>query len=284
MTWSITDDVDEFLAATDAFLRSRPAENTLLLTITQALRIRGSTAFGADAPLFGWWRSADGGVGSAFLQTPPYPILLAHSPDDAVTSLAKTLAATGRGLPGVNASHDTAALFAAEWRRYTAVTAEIGQRSRLYRLGKLIAPRPAVPGNARVAEPADRDLLVAWYESFGQEVGERSRNVANDVDDRLSYGGLTLWQVHGAPVSMAGVTRPLAGMVRVAPVYTPAQLRRRGYAGAVTAAVSQAALDAGARDVVLFTDLANPTSNALYQRLGYRPVHDRVMLTFSASN
>ena len=69
-------------------------------------------------------------------------------------------------------------------------------------------------------------------------------------------------------------------MVRVAPVYTPPEMRGRGYAGAATAAVSQAALDAGVREVVLYTDLANPTSNALYQRLGYRPVEDRVVLSF----
>jgi predicted GNAT family acetyltransferase len=70
-------------------------------------------------------------------------------------------------------------------------------------------------------------------------------------------------------------------MARVGPVYTPPALRRRGYAGAATAAASQAALDAGARVVVLYTDLANPTSNALYQRLGHRPVEDRVVMSFA---
>jgi predicted GNAT family acetyltransferase len=70
-------------------------------------------------------------------------------------------------------------------------------------------------------------------------------------------------------------------MVRVAPVYTPPEHRGRGYAAAATAVVSRAALDAGAREVLLYTDLANPTSNRLYARLGYRPVEDRVVLTFS---
>ncbi len=75
-----------------------------------------------------------------------------------------------------------------------------------------------------------------------------------------------------------GAEPPLFG-----PVYTPPGLRRRGYAGALTVAVSRAALDAGADEVVLFTDLANPTSNALYQRLGYRPVEDRIILSFAAA-
>ena len=100
------------------------------------------------------------------------------------------------------------------------------------------------------------------------------------VDERLGYGGITLWEAGGVPVSLAGRTRVVAGMVRVAPVYTPPEMRGRGYAGAATAAVSQAPLDAGVREVVLYTDLANPTSNVLYQRLGYRPVEDRVVLSF----
>jgi predicted GNAT family acetyltransferase len=81
---------------------------------------------------------------------------------------------------------------------------------------------------------------------------------------------------------MAALNRPAAGATRVGPVYTPPDLRGRGYASAVTAAVSRAALAAGAQEVVLFTDLANPTSNAIYRRLGYEPVEDRVILSFAA--
>lgn len=122
-------------------------------------------------------------------------------------------------------------------------------------------------------------LFAAAFAEMGDPAGRRSAEFAAD---RLSYGGVTLWEVGGATVSMAGVTRPVAGTVRVGPVYTPRGFRRRGYAGAVTAAVSQAALDDGAGDVVLYTDLANPTSNALYQRLGYRAVEDRVILSFGS--
>ncbi|MCQ0020489.1 GNAT family N-acetyltransferase [Actinomadura madurae] len=80
---------------------------------------------------------------------------------------------------------------------------------------------------------------------------------------------------------MAGRTPAVGGMARVAPVYTPAGHRRRGYGAAVTAAATRDAQDAGAADVVLFTDLGNPTSNSVYRRLGYRPVEDRVVLAFT---
>jgi predicted GNAT family acetyltransferase len=152
---------------------------------------------------------------------------------------------------------------------------------RLYRLGRLTPPEPAPDGAPRVAGDRDRDLLIEWFEAFAREVNDPSgQDHAVAVDDRLSYGGVTVWETAGAPVSLAGVTRVTRGMARVAPVYTPPPLRGRGYAGAVTAAVSQGALDAGATEVVLYTDLANPTSNSLYQHLGYRAVEDRLALHF----
>lgn len=141
---------------------------------------------------------------------------------------------------------------------------------------------PGPAGAARVATAADRDLLESWCAAFAREVGQPPWR-ADDVTDRLSYGGLSLWEDGGIPVAMAGVQRQVAGTIRVGPVYTPPQRRGRGYAAAVTAAVSQAALGAGAQHVVLFTDLGNPVSNSVYQRIGYRPVEDRAVFAFSAS-
>jgi predicted GNAT family acetyltransferase len=139
-------------------------------------------------------------------------------------------------------------------------------------------------GTARLAAGTDRDLLAGWFDAFAREAGDAPREDHRaDVAERLGYGGITVWEVGGVPVSVAGRTRAVAGMVRVGPVYTPPELRGHGYAGAATAAVSQAALDDGIREVVLYTDLANPTSNALYQRLGYRPVEDRVVLSFTST-
>lgn len=87
---------------------------------------------------------------------------------------------------------------------------------------------------------------------------------------------MLLWEDAGTPVSMAGFFRAIGSVSRVGPVYTPPQLRGRGYAAGVTHAVSEAAYAAGASEVLLFTDLANPTSNGIYRRLGYTPVEDRV--------
>src|SRR5258707_3794254 len=165
-----------------------------------------------------------------------------------------------------------AAAFAAAWGERTGASAKVFRRSRLFSLGELELPAPCPRGSARVAVAPDSDLLESWFAAFVDEVGDLAGRIPGAVDDRLSYGGLTLWEADGSAVSLAGVTRPAAGAIRVAPGYTPPQQRGRGYAGAVPAAASQAALEAVPKHVVLFTDLAKPTSNALYPRLRYRPV------------
>jgi ribosomal protein S18 acetylase RimI-like enzyme len=175
----------------------------------------------------------------------------------------------------------TAPALAAAWERRTGQPSRVSRRSRLYRLGRLRPPDPPPPGRARVAASADSGLLLDWLEAFRREADNDGGPASQrTVDDRLSYGGLTLWETGDGPVSLAGATRAVAGQARIGPVYTPPERRGRGFGGAVTAAVSQAAMDAGVAEVLLYTDLANPTSNALYQRLGYQPVSDSVQLLF----
>jgi predicted GNAT family acetyltransferase len=281
MAWYFTEDLNEYLAAAGDFLWSRPVEHTVQLTIVESLRA-GGRAFGPTPPRYGWWHPADGEVAGAVLQIPPHPALLTGMPEPAVAALPAALGAAGWPLPGVTAGSTVAEGFAAAWRRLTATAPQIHMRQRLYRLGTLLPPQPSPPGAARVATVADRDLLVAWYEKFFAETGAIGGARTSVVDDRLGHDGLTLWEVDGTPVAMGGQTRVVAGMARVAPIYTPPDHRRRGYAAAVTAAVSRFCLDAGARDVLLFTDLANPTSNSVYQRIGYRPVDDYLMLSLDS--
>jgi predicted GNAT family acetyltransferase len=282
MAWTLTGSLDDYVATAGEFLRSRPVHNTIQLTAVQSLHARGASVFGDVAPLFGWWRSAAAEVTAAVLHTPPYPVLLTGLPEHSAEALAEALAASGRQLPGVNAQQGDAVAFAAAWSRLTGAGFQEFRRSRLFRLEQLRAPVPLPRGAARVASAADRDLLQTWFDAFTKELADLGGSGRGTVDDRLSYGGLTLWEADGAAVSLAGISRPAAGVVRVAPVYTPPDHRGHGYGGAVTAAVSQAALDTGASHVVLFTDLANPVSNSIYRRLGYRPVEDRVVFRFES--
>lgn len=114
--------------------------------------------------------------------------------------------------------------------------------------------------------------------AFKQESGEGGAASETALLDRISYGGMLLWEDAGVPVSLAGFFRPVGAVTRIGPVYTPPALRGRGYAAGITHAATGAARAAGAQEVLLFTDLANPTSNGVYRRLGYTPVEDRVEL------
>ncbi len=281
MAWQLTEDLGTYLAAAGGFLRAHAAQNTIMLTAAEAIRARGPGAFGGTAPLFGWQAEPDGALAAAFLHTPPYPVVLTAMTAARAASLAAELAGRGRQVPGVNATDEPGSAFAAAWQERTGQPARTAMRMRLYALAELLPPDPPPPGQPRIASAADRDLLLAWLNAFHAEAGPEGPNESERVvDDRAGNGGLILWEHEGRPVSVAGRNRPAAGQARVGPVYTPPDLRGRGFGGAATAAITQAALDDGAEGVVLFTDLANPTSNTLYQRLGYRPVSDWAVLRF----
>jgi RimJ/RimL family protein N-acetyltransferase len=275
--WHLTEDVDGFLARTGGFLRSRPALHTVTLTATEALRTRGPGAEGVEAPMFGWLEQA-GEVRAVFHHIPPRRLILTPFSREDAFPLAARLAHLGRPLSGVSADCDTAAAFTEAWLRHVGAISMLRNRIRLYRLDTLTPPQPFPEGRGRVAGEQDRERVELWYRDFAAAVGD----APSRADTRRAGRSVTFWETpDGTPVSMAAVTSKVAGQVRVDPVYTPAHLRGRGYAGAVTAEVSRAALAAGATEVVLFADLANPASSRLYRRVGYVPVTDFAAYEFS---
>jgi predicted GNAT family acetyltransferase len=153
----------------------------------------------------------------------------------------------------------------------------------LYELGTLCPPEPPPAGRARVADTRDLEVGIRWYSAFQAETLAPVTDVEPFVRERLDDGRLWLWDDEtGGPVSLAARTTAVAGVARVAPVYTPPEQRRRGYGAAVTAACTADALERGTERVVLFTDLSNPTSNAIYQQIGYRPIGRRRDVAFAA--
>ncbi|WP_406444329.1 GNAT family N-acetyltransferase [Streptomyces sp. NBC_01613] len=281
--WHRIDDLDLFLSRAGTFLHSQPALHTVPLTVTEALRTRGPHAYGDVAPVFGVLER-ESEVRAVYFRTPPFRLNLTRLTPEEADALAVHLAAADHPLPGVSGERATAVAFAEAWQRHTGATAGLHESQRLYRLGTLTVPGPVPAGRPRIVEKRDRDQLAGWKDEFSVAIGGTADSRAGEwADSRIAYGGITFWEdTDGSPVSMAGATPMVAGQVRVAPVYTPSHLCGRGYAGAVTAEVSRAALASGADEVLLFTDLANPTSNALYQRIGYRPVADFAVYDFTA--
>jgi RimJ/RimL family protein N-acetyltransferase len=279
MPWELTADLAAFDAAAGEFLRSRPVPHTVFLTMVDTLRRRGLHAYGSGDPVFGVWRADSGAVDGVLLQTPPYPMNFSALPAEAVSAAVPAL--VGRPLAGANLPADAIDGFVAGWQERTGATPTVKMRTRLYLLDTLL-PVAAPAGRPRLATTQDRELLQRWHIAFHDEIHEtHSGDFGEVIDERIGYGGLVLWEVDRVPVSMAVRSRLSTGMIRVQMVYTPKEHRGRGYAGAATTVVTRDALDQGAVAVVLVTDLANPTSNGLYQRLGYKPIEDRVVVEFS---
>jgi GNAT superfamily N-acetyltransferase len=300
MAWQTTGDVIEFLAAAGPYLRRERARNTVILSVTESMRVSaeasagdssaaaarpGSASASASArPLFGWWCDPAGPVAGAFMHTPPFPVVLTAVDLAAAAELA-AVAMAARPVGGVNAYPEVAAAFADGWRHgHAGGRVDVYRRQRLYRLADLVWPDPVPAGKARLAGDADAALTAGWFAAFADEVDDmgKGEDQSAAARDRISHGGVTVWEAEGRPVCIACNTLTVAGQVRIGPVYTPPEQRGHGYASAATAAASQRLLDAGAQEVLLYTDLANPVSNSIYQRIGYRPVEDRVVLAFSA--
>jgi hypothetical protein len=212
---------------------------------------------------------------------PPHDLMLSHLAPDAESQMEEVIrlvvddAIQARlALPGMQGPIEPARLFAERWERLTGQRARLDADERIYRLTQVRRVRP-VPGAMRRIEENDRPLLRKWLRTFWIEAMGLPDHpyVDEDITNHLRFesSGMYLWQ-DGAAVSLAGYGGPTPHGVRVGPVYTPPEARGHGYASALVATLSQRLLDEGRQFVFLFTDLANPTSNHIYQEIGYEPV------------
>lgn len=259
--------LESFDAATHDRLAADPVRNTMALTSLDRIRRSPATE---EPPVLITFHDHGEVVGS-LVRTPPWSFQAADLPLAAVDLAADVAAKIDPNAPGVIGPRARSEAFAtATGKSYRGSLA-----TRQYRLGTL-AP-PTIAGTSRMATEDDVELLGAWREAFLNEaVPEAPAAPATEAmrtSVRLGHGH-ALWVIDGTPVAWAVASLPQAGMTRIGPVYTPPEHRRHGYGAAVSAVATQWALDQGATDVLLFADLTNPTSNSIYQRIGYEPLDD----------
>jgi predicted GNAT family acetyltransferase len=281
--WRVTrfDEAGAFLESAQEFLTRYEAHNCLPLGIAAQLR---------DNPgrqrLPPYLAVVTGGkeIVAAAVMTPPHRLVIAKtSVSGAMPGLAADVHDFWTQVPGVIAPVPISEWFADAWRAQTGDEISPFMSERIYQLTRA-RPQPPVAGHARRADETDRRLLRDWLSEFEIEAfGRPPDDVEWRIDTMLTSAGraIYLWEVDGQPVSLCGCAGPTPRGIRVGPVYTPPALRGRGYASACVARLSQDKLDEGRTFCFLYTDLTNPTSNHIYQEIGYEPVCDVVDYHFS---
>ena len=253
------------------FLESDPVRHNVILTL-----LHGRVASPAEGR---YVVAADGEdvVGVVFQSPLTYFASVTPMGDDGVKACVEALASEATSLPGVAGEAATAARFAGQWTETTKLAAIPEQGQRIYEAGPIAEPE-GVPGEFRRAADDDKALLGEWLRAFNSEVHEQGGDPDAVVTRRVAKGEFWVWEDRG-PVSMAALTEPVAGVARVQAVYTPPELRGRGYASACVARLSSNTARAGTR-CILYTDLGNPVSNSVYRRIGYSAIAESLLYKF----
>jgi predicted GNAT family acetyltransferase len=273
-TFHLTDDVHTYLDAVLPFLKADAIKNGTLLRVGQRM---AQEAEQDPSCLWAWATDQSGDVVLAAMNTPPFPLALSPGPDAGFVQLAHELVGAGRSLPGVTGDVAACEAFKDAWVSLTSQQAEVRHHLRILTCEHLIAPIEP-PGFGEVATEANYDLVEAWLHDFLTELD--LIEAPNDMlRDNVRAGQFWIWWVDGEPVCLVG-NRPSGDKyAHVGPVYTPPQHRRKGYAAALTAMATGSYLAQG-RIGSLFTDAANPTSNHVYESIGYHVVGDAIEFDF----
>lgn len=277
------EDAEVFYEQVLPYLITVEARNNLIFGVLNAIRTGRYTD-----DLYMAVVEHDGQAQLVALRTPPHNLLLATTNQiDASRPLADDVINRYGTLPGAQGPLHIIRPFVSHWQALTGQIATVQKALRAFQLTQ-VRPPSLVPGTIRPIDASDRRMLYKWHyqatiDMFGAGNQEESRKA---IDHFLQHPSPTrqlfLWCVDNIPVSMTAMIGDTPNGIRIALVYTPPEYRRQGYASALVAAVSQLVLDSGRQYCFLFTDLANPTSNHIYQTIGYEPVEDFEMYQFES--
>jgi GNAT superfamily N-acetyltransferase len=268
----VHDTTEAFRSLAEPLLAADPIRQTIMLTAVARVGDDGVKITLHD----------NGNLVGALVRSPPYPLITSAMPLDAADVAAEAVRTVNPRLSGASGPLNEVGAFADAWTRLTGATAEVVFSTRLFKLGEL--KTPTVDGSARWGTEDDLALMADWRHRFHLEArpGVGVESPLEQAKTSLKPGSVNIiWEVDGTPVAYAGARGPIAGMTRVAPVYTPPEFRGHGYASAATAAATQWAIDQGSEHVLLFTDLTNPVTNRIYPRIGYQPLEDSAEYEFT---
>ena len=283
LTLTIHKDARAFLAQTEpAFLQEEVAYGPIYGV---AVRLRDQPERFTEPPYLATVHTAERQLAAAALMTPPHSLLVYAAPGNdptlAFQQIVTHLVAEGWRPPAVNGPVQLALRFAELWQAATGIPYTPGVAMRAFEL-RSVQPPSGVSGVMRQATRADVDQILVFAQAFVAEALPHDAPPQRETIERLVTDGSAYLWVDGTTVALAAKGRRTPHGISIGYVYTPPPLRGRGYADALVAGLSQRILDEGNAFATLFTDLANPTSNHIYQAIGYRPVCDYGEYRFSA--
>lgn len=261
----------EFLDQAGAWLERAEAENNLILGIAAYFK-----SYSGQLKVEPYFLTVEnnGTIVGAGEMTPPHRLLLTSMTDSAVITLADFMLSEAVAVPGVLGPKTESKRFAEYWTSRTGQFRRPKMSERIYAC-ESIEPLKYAPGRLRPATNDDHALLSQWCIQFclDARIEDETIYFTARLPSKITDGSLFIWENNEA-VAMAGIERGTAHGVAISWVFTPSHLRRRGYATSCVAAITQRMLDSGKKFCCLYTDLANPTSNSIYQMIGYQPTCD----------
>ena len=269
------DSMTDAAAAIDragTYLAAQPVELNVIWSVMK---------HGVDsgAPGRYWLLDTDAGTAGIVIESPPGRAAgISPVRREYAHALADAISREGHRLSGVSGDASATSAFAGRWTEQARTSAVVRDAQRLYALGCLVQP-DGVPGRLRRAEPSERDMTIEWWSAFQAEIGSPGGDVSLAVDSALSTHRLFFWDDGGARC-LARATEPLGGVSRIGVVFTPLQWRRRGYAAACVGALCEWVRDEESANSVLYAQLGNPSSNAIYRRLGFEAVSEMLVYRF----
>lgn len=247
------------------------AENNLILGIAQGIARNPSAA---ASPFLATVGTADAVLACA-VHIAPYKLVVTRANREPIAALARDVFEAIPDLEGVIGPQRSAGDFALAWSKLSGREAMPGMRLRIHETRKVSESNlPPPPGHFRQAATGDRDLLSAWTEVFVAEARiPEPVDAAQVVRDAIQRGRLFVWDSDG-PVSMAAWAGKTPNGVRINFVYTPRELRGKGYATACVKALTRQQLEQGNAFCWLYTELSSSASPNIFKRIGYWPVSD----------
>lgn len=280
MEFNRFEDVHQFAGMVEPILATGEDVYSLFFGVLQGIKVgRYENPFMATI-------EKDREVLALFQMTPPHPLNLIIVDEtrlgESLDLLIKKMRDLSIEIPSIISLKSLAYRFAEKWEIETGKSHQLLMDQGLYRLDQVDENLAESPGNWRFANDSDCHLIEAWYTLFEGEAGLPITG-RDDVKKRIAAfvknQEVFLWENEGKVVSMMKKARPTKRGITVSMVYTPQIERRKGYARTMVAACSKELLKKY-EFCVLYTDMVNPTSNKIYQEIGYKKIADSVQLGF----